>query len=477
MSRPIGRPPSLSRNSSSASVTSGQSLGSSRSRPSLLIAGHKETLEEMPWKVHDALLKPIPAFYPPMNPRCAALITDASPSMVAARISHALATRSISVEYDDENQIATCMTVDRVHFSIHLWRGHKAPHSIALDGVDAIPDFSHAVIVEVVRTRGSVISFHRSCQAILMAAMSYSSGEDKRKPYQTSSLEFPRVTERSEDSHIIKRAALCDPRSQAVVEMEHAVALLKKDRIGAQQHGMESLINLTDVLCCGPELATHVSLTVLGRPSPNRDGAADDHALKDVHTIIFQLIRDRMLPGEVEEVAHGVEASFQSSTDTNKARTSITKNHSSTSAPKSIPIGNEIHGGLMRSMALRVLTNALTTLNRTQHARLRTIIAGSALESRAVLQALAEDLLGASRPPAVVAGTRLASAHDATLVMKCLKLIAENSTKAQTLLVNPKNLDHPILNTLLRAKHVHHAALQREAMEAHDALSQDVRTC
>jgi len=103
MSRPIGRPPSLSRNSSSASVTSGQSLGSSRSRPSLLIAGHKETLEEMPWKVHDALLKPIPAFYPPMNPRCAALITDASPSMVAARISHALATRSISVEYDDEN--------------------------------------------------------------------------------------------------------------------------------------------------------------------------------------------------------------------------------------------------------------------------------------------------------------------------------------------------------------------------------------
>ena len=55
-----------------------------------------------PWKVGDTQLRPIPPFYPPMNPRCTAMVVDAPASVVAARIAACLTSRSVSVEYDDE---------------------------------------------------------------------------------------------------------------------------------------------------------------------------------------------------------------------------------------------------------------------------------------------------------------------------------------------------------------------------------------
>ena len=73
------------------------------SRPSLIVAGEASGIDQVPWIVQDARARSIPAFYPPMNPRCTAMITDASPSIVAARIANALSRRSISVEYDDES--------------------------------------------------------------------------------------------------------------------------------------------------------------------------------------------------------------------------------------------------------------------------------------------------------------------------------------------------------------------------------------
>lgn len=55
-----------------------------------------------PWTVGDTQLRPIPMFYPPLNPQCTAFITDAPPSVVAARVSDCLKRRSVSVEYDEE---------------------------------------------------------------------------------------------------------------------------------------------------------------------------------------------------------------------------------------------------------------------------------------------------------------------------------------------------------------------------------------
>lgn len=54
------------------------------------------------WKVNDTSLKPVPYFYPPLDPRCSVFVSDAPPSVVAVRIAECLRKRSISVEYDEE---------------------------------------------------------------------------------------------------------------------------------------------------------------------------------------------------------------------------------------------------------------------------------------------------------------------------------------------------------------------------------------
>ena len=72
------------------------------SRPSLLANVRMDVRLHALWKVSDTSLRPVPAFYPPLAPRCTVIITDSSPSVVASRISECLTKRSISVEYDEE---------------------------------------------------------------------------------------------------------------------------------------------------------------------------------------------------------------------------------------------------------------------------------------------------------------------------------------------------------------------------------------
>ena len=64
---------------------------------------HVPTRPRRLWTVKDTALKPIPKQYPPMNPRCTTYVGDASPSVVAVRISECLRKRSIAVEYDEES--------------------------------------------------------------------------------------------------------------------------------------------------------------------------------------------------------------------------------------------------------------------------------------------------------------------------------------------------------------------------------------
>jgi hypothetical protein len=54
------------------------------------------------WTINDTSLRPIPQFFPKLNPNCTAYVSDASPSVVAVRISECLRKRSIVVEYDEE---------------------------------------------------------------------------------------------------------------------------------------------------------------------------------------------------------------------------------------------------------------------------------------------------------------------------------------------------------------------------------------
>ena len=54
------------------------------------------------WTVNDTSLRPIPNFFPKLNPYCTTYVSDASPSVVAVRISECLRKRSIVAEYDEE---------------------------------------------------------------------------------------------------------------------------------------------------------------------------------------------------------------------------------------------------------------------------------------------------------------------------------------------------------------------------------------
>jgi len=54
------------------------------------------------WTIQDTALQRIPKGYPPLNPQCTTYVGDASPSVVAVRISECFRKRSLAVEYDDE---------------------------------------------------------------------------------------------------------------------------------------------------------------------------------------------------------------------------------------------------------------------------------------------------------------------------------------------------------------------------------------
>lgn len=440
------------------------------SRPSLLADIRMDVRLHAPWKVSDTSLRPVPAFYPPLAPRCTVIITDSSPSVVASRISECLTKRSISVEYDEEAITATCMTADRVHFNINLYRGNRAVPPCNPESLDELPDLAHAVIVEVMRQRGSNLSFHHLNRAILNAAMGHSTGVDTRKPFMTSPLEYRRLERSPCDEKPAKRMARTLHLPHA---LEQALSLLKKDRIGAQRLGMESLVNLTDCHSSGKDIAIHASMTVVGAPIMLGDDIqGDGSTAEEIHHFIVRLLQDRVLPGDLSDDV--LNATFDASTNSGNADSASRKSELS-DAPIAVVVDDTYHGGLLRSMALRVFTNALTVLSENQSTLLSNILKTSPLTSREFVQSLAEDLLGASRLPAVVAGTRLASAHESALATRCIGLLAQHSPPVRHMLA--ANQTSPTLELLKKNQEVRLDFLVCETKKTYSVLSQDLRTC
>lgn len=54
------------------------------------------------WNVEDGALRPLPPLHPPLDPASTAFVCDASPSVIAARVSDCLRERSIMTEFDDD---------------------------------------------------------------------------------------------------------------------------------------------------------------------------------------------------------------------------------------------------------------------------------------------------------------------------------------------------------------------------------------
>ena len=332
------------------------------------------------------------------------------------------------------------------------------------------------------RYRGSNLTFHHHCRAILNAAMGHSTGMDDRRPVTTSPLEFPRLEQRGDNTHKETRKSQndCKISARKVVltrqALEHAMSLLKKDRLGAQRLGMESLVCLTDVYSSGKDIALEASLILLTGAAPIMDSDEDDDdqdssivpaTLKELNTYIVRLVQDRILPGD--SMGSILDLSVDASIPT--SQTSEYANTTRSTAATAL-FDDAHHGGWMRSMALRVLANSLTVLSERQShdedAFLSSILEHSPVSSLKFTQSLVEDLLGGTRLPAVVAGTRLASAHEATLATRCLGMLAQHC---------PSNTVRRWVNgsdTTASTSPTWHV-LQQNLQVRHDALEQETR--
>jgi len=290
-------------------------------------------------------------------------------------------------------------------------------------------------------------------------------------------------------------------RTEAVDSLEHAFGLLKKDRLGPQKLGMQSLVTLTDAEASGSETALHCALAVLG--APNLGGGGEEPAfLRTLHYgWIVQLLQDRSWPGELKdefstmstphqqpvENVSGVLAGCKLSLLGEDCNARPSEQHKQEGAGASGQTTKpswsgaagveEYHCGILRSLALRVLANSLDVVARRQSDMLKSIlqVRCSHLVSDKFLSALVDDLAGAIRPPAVVEGTRLSSAHEAALAIRCLGVLAEHSDMARKFLLSDDVLES--LEKARAAGRSTHEVLAAEAERTYSRLTEDARSC
>mmetsp|Transcript_32034 Transcript_32034/g.66879 ORF Transcript_32034/g.66879 Transcript_32034/m.66879 type:complete len:510 (-) Transcript_32034:58-1587(-) len=449
------------------------------------------------WKVSDTGIPSIPPFYPlPLDPRCCAYVADASPSVVSVRVAEALRRQSIAVEYDDETVTATCMTVDRCRFMIHLWKA-KSPMnnsttamSASLDGTPSStvqrPESESGLIVECKRVSGDVISFHSAVSAIKKAAKSHGTGKDGRKTYQTSPLEYPRfVTAGATDKNPTPSPDPAMPSPAAIEGIEHAIQLLKKDRLDAQLRGMEQIVALTDAVSSGLDIAFTTAAAVIGSPLGGSDSYEDDvPAAQTLHQDwIYSLLVYRELPDEirggpsaVDEITEEHRATalaficgFGGDHDAGK----LNDKQIEQMREERVRMGDDYHGDKLRSMALRALTNSLGLLSRHNPRFLYTTLSTQSphLMSEDLFRALWMDTAGASRPPGIVFGTRLASPHEAALAVRCIRLLGQAHPRAKQRLVKDKKGALEQLEKAYFVGQANHELLEFEAKRTYRFLT------
>lgn len=391
------------------------------------------------WTIQDTSLKQIPKDYPPLNPNCTIYIGDASPSVVAVRISECFRKRSIAVEYDDESITATALTVDRCYFHVQLFKGN--------------PDlFTHGVVVECMRISGSTTSFHVACRAILQAALGQSTGDDTNRPlHHCNGREFQRLSDPFMNPHSTMEENDWKPdlAISAVKAWEKARELLNKDRLDTQVLGMERLVDLTTPSLCGKHICMHLSLQLVK---------------EDPEWLINYVI----LGDELNLVRKSSWAGIGDSSVSHSWRSS------------EVTTDEDQHASQIRALGIRLMCNALGNLSELN--MLGVILQGSEesphpFTRKVLLDSLMEDLKGVNRPPSVVqAGTgTLSSIHEAALSLRILRILGENSEIVRHCLASDAFLERmEVARTCGRATHI---VLQQEADRTYAQLTEDIRSC
>jgi len=369
------------------------------------------------WNIRDVSLPPVPPLCPPLDSKSVVCIADASPSVVATRISECLRKRSVGVEYDDEAASAYALTSDNVRFTINLYRGGKAgsllsnsppiyseqkglrPQSKVEHDTNSLskikPDFSHVVIVECKRIRGDIITFHRCRVAILSAASGNSDGmDDFRKGKLRGTVGYSPFSFRGqinrqmtkeddqndedcdeEASYLLRTPLSVQSTLAANQALERVLDLLLKDRVDAQLLGMESLVILTDARTSGVRTATSAALCVLGSQFEAEFGGKRSQLGEVIHKWIVSLVRYRRVPGEdvgVSNLSYEHSSTFEACDDeeaTLRMAERLTggpelsgeqrQSRGNITTSRRSPGGDVQHFGPMRGLALRALSNAL----------------------------------------------------------------------------------------------------------------------
>lgn len=242
--------------------------------------------------------RPVPAFYP--LEKSTRLVEDETPVDVAFRLSEALRYMSVHAVYNDEAATASLFTAENVEMHMSLW---MTPSTAQQNGV----------LVELQRRRGDSLVFHRYARRILDAAVGdleeteLADSVDAHKLYskKVQRLLTPELKNQENQEH-----------ENAVVALEIAHGLVKKDRMDARQLGLESLCLLTDPKKTGymtALLASHVVL--LGSTSgveikgvtdaPGGDAILMDEApFQEIRETILSLVQfSRIAEDEEDEVS------------------------------------------------------------------------------------------------------------------------------------------------------------------------------
>jgi len=406
------------------------------------------------WKVQDTKLPPFPSFFYP-KPVVACTVTATSPSVIAIRIAECLTKRSVAAEYDDETAVAYCVTVDRVHLTVHLWNYNNSNNN-SNHAAPSAPE----VLVECQRVSGNSISFHQTARAILQAAQSLDSGADRRLPHQCAPMDYPRMMP-SQQAAADRSSS--GPKAAAAVEaLEQAYQLLCKDRLDAQLSGLESLVHLTDVTSVGSQVACTSAVAILGGTATTTTTADSSLLLRQIHTdwILKLVLGQKRLSSEQPPTPSPGEALRRTSPTADETEEGDNDMLKATASH-------------MRALALWTFSNALSVLDRHDPDMLQQLLASTASAGPPVLTALVHDLRGASRPASVGGES---GPHEAALAVKILGLLGAHSADAKDFMLNDESfLDQ--LDKVASIGRSTHAVLAAEARQTYLSLTEEDRSC
>lgn len=453
------------------------------------------------WNVQDNKLKPYPSFYPPICKNTSTYIGDSSPSVVASRIVECLKKRGASVEYDEDAATATVWTVERVNYMIYLHRGGSMmydPNKSLGSSVKDLSttfnsnfsnevgdennikvDFNHGVLVECSRLRGDIIAFHADCRSVLSSARGDSDGLDdhrgwlvavRHSPFgfgrkssradlpagQISSKQIMKMTDDDVPSLVrLKRKQSASSLTQTVMDtLENAADLLQKDRWDAKLLGMQTLVMMTDVRSTGVERAYLATLCILGTKDRSIRGERDS-SVSRLHKTIFSIIM---------KDSHSSRGFDYSETDDNCDPINVEE--------ESIRLEYSVQ---LRSYALILLINAMSNI--VKYSSRFPLLSNPSCDdylSQKFMDALADDLAGATRPP----GPSVGCANESTLASRLCYLLSTHAEKKNYSLDNiyvgtpPRSL-YGLLERVRVQGALNHRPMELEAQLALSALDRD----